>query len=108
VTQQWVQGHLFDIMTEVGTMSRATGLEQKDLCILIDLVDYKDPPIVIKKVKDVLKGREMPKWNGTENNSEFRAAIKERYESMDSGSLLFLHRSHDTDFGVCTMRIALP
>ena len=77
---------------------------QTDYIVIVDLKDYSDPPIVIKKFKDVISGKEMPKWVRRENNQMFVAAIKERQESINDNMLLCLHRSHDTDYGVCAIK----
>jgi len=105
-TQNWIMQHLSEIMTKVEELSIAKRIKQKEVVVEVDLLKHTDPPIVVKPYDELVQGsrRGMPDW-GCRYDKDFVNGLKERQESMNDNMLLFIHRSYDCDFGVCTMTV---
>lgn len=107
VTQNWVKSHLREVLLKIQMLRFAQGLQQKEVVLEVDLVRFKDPPVVIKPFMDLIEGDRsgLPDCRYCRNDRAFVSGLKERQENMANDMLLFIHRSYDCPYGVCSMTL---
>jgi hypothetical protein len=98
VIADWVRKNCFAIMTEVHRVAKSLGLSTKDVVLEIDLKKTSNPDIVVKPYR--------PDWDFCKNDRDLIAGLKDAHGRMTDKHILMVHRSYDTDFGVCRFQVA--
>jgi hypothetical protein len=108
VTADWIRENFIAIMTEVGRVTGVCGLSTKDVVLEIDLKKTSNPDIVVKPYRVYVDGEctGLPDWGICKNDRDAIAGLEDAHGRMTDKHILIVHRSYDTDFGVCRFQVA--